>query len=345
MAALLRPSLWEGGDTSLRALSRERGIVYGCAANSQQLQDGSFVAAVAREAGILVPEYQLKRGVVEAVRGSFDFTGPDMLLGFAQAHGMKFRGHPLVWHKRNPDWLEDAVLSSRDPELHTGYIDEVARHYRGKMHSWDVVNEAVAPEQGRPDNLRDTLWLKAFGPSYIDMAYHAAREADPAALRVYNDWGCETDTPAHDRFRAATLDFLEQALARGVPIEGLGLQGHLQAFGPVVNQPKLREFLAQVKSMGLKILVTELDVDDSGGPLDIAVRDRAVADATRRFLDVILDNEATIAVLTWGLSNRYLEPPGWKERLMGYSPRELPLDGDLQKTPMWQAMASAFAAG
>src|SRR5205085_4154043 len=141
----------------------------------------------------------------------------------------------------------------------------------------------------------------------------------------------------NDRFRAATLDFLEHALARGVPIGALGLQGHLAAFGTPVDQKKLAAFLGNVKSLGLRILVTEHDVDDSGGPADTASRDRAVADASRRFLDVVLDAHP-IAVLTWGLSDRFLDPPGWRAELAGYRPRMLPLDRDFRRKPLWTAM-------
>jgi endo-1,4-beta-xylanase len=340
----LRPSIREGNEQGLRQLAAHRGIVYGCAVNTRELQDEDFAGALVREAGILVPEYEMKRGVIEAVRGQLDFGPCETMLDFARRHAMSFRGHPLVWHKRNPEWLDDDALASRDPDLLGGYIQSVIGHFRGRVHSWDVVNEAIAPEDGRKDALRNTIWLKVYGPSYVDTAFHAAREADPRAMLVYNDWGCEEGGPKNDRFRAATLEFLEQALARRTPIDALGLQGHLAAFGPQVDQRKLREFLDRVRSLGLHILVTEHDVDDSGGPPDIKVRDRAVADSSRKFLDVVLDNSATIAVLTWGLSDRFLDPPGWRQRLAGYFPRTLPLDSDLQRTPMWQSMAQAFEA-
>ncbi len=342
-AGLLRASLSDDQSASLRAIAAQRGVVYGSAVTSYELRDPVFAACLAREAGVLVAEYEMKRGVIEENRDRYDFSGLDNLLAFAQAHGMAFRGHPLVWHHRNPDWLEPAVLAERDSALNTGYIEAVMRHGKGRIHSWDVVNEAIAPEDGRPDNLRNTFWLQAFGPSYIDAAFHAARAADPTTQLVYNDWGCENSGDKHDRFRAATLNFLEGALSRGVPIDGLGLQGHLQAFGPPIDQKKLRDFLAKVQQMGLKILVTEHDVDDSGGPSDIAARDQAVAESSKRFLEVVLDNSATEAVLTWGLSDRFLKPSGWRETLSGYSPRTLPLDGDMQRTPMWRAMARVLA--
>lgn len=323
---------------SLRTHATRRHLIYGCAANTFQLKDSNFVATLARESGMLVAEYEMKRRFIENTPGQYDFGAGDALLKFATAHDMAFRGHTLVWHRNNPAWLENAVTDSQDTRLLTSYIEAVTGHYKGKLHSWDVVNEAISPEDGRVDGLRNSFWLKAFGPSYIDLVFHSARASDPNALLVYNDQGCEAGAPEDDRFRSAVLKFLEQALVRRVPIHALGLQGHLRAYGTPVDQKKLRAFLDDVKSLGLRILVTEHDVSDDGGPWDKAARDRAVADTSRRFLDVVLANSATIAVLTWGLSDRFLA-----DGFFGSKLRALPLDVELRRKPMWQAIASAFA--
>lgn len=332
------------GDASLRRLAEARGVLFGAAAGSYQLGENNFAAALARDCNILVPEYELKRLIVEPTPGQFDFSGADRLVDFAVRHGMKMRGHTCVWYAANPSWLEDKVLNARDDEILTFFITKMMARYRGRFHSWDVVNEAIWPQDGRGDGLRNCVWLKRFGASYIDLAYHTAKQADPEALLVYNDWGCEGGEAWNDIFRATTLRFLEGAKKRGVPIDALGLQGHLNGFGIPIDQKKLRTFLSEVAAMGLKILVTELDVDDSKAPRDIAARDRAVGDATRRFLDVVLDNKATIAVLSWGLSDRYLhKPEGLEAMLSGYAPRKLPLDANLNPKPMWSAIAGALA--
>src|ERR1700753_4305128 len=324
----LRPSIVSDSRLGLRDLAAARGIVFGCAAASYELKDTAFSMALAREAGILSAEYEMKRAALEPSPGQYDFSGADALFAFARAHRMAFRGHTLVWHHSNPPWLEEALQKPNAERLLTNSITTVVEHYRGRVTSWDVVNEIIAPGDGRSDGLRNSFWLKRFGPSYIDLAFHAARAADPDAMLVYNDWGCEWGAPENDRFRAATLTFLQRALARGVPIQALGMQGHLSAFGTQVDEKKLAAFLRAVQQMGLKILVTEHDVDDSGGPSDIAMRDKAVADASRRFLDGMLAYPATIAVLTWGLSDRFIDPPGLADRLAGRYPRMLPLDRD-----------------
>ena len=328
---------------SLRKLAAARGFVFGCATGNYELREEDFKFAFLRDCAMMVPEYELKRDLIEPAQGQFDFSAPDALLDFSREHGLLFRGHPLVWYASNPPWLEQAVAEASDEAILTGYVTKVATHFRGRVHSWDVVNEAIEPKDGRADGLRNSFWLKKFGPDYIDLAFHAAREADPAALLVYNDYGIEEDGPERDERRRQTLKLLEGMIARGVPVGAFGVQAHLQAFGHTTDAKKLEAFLAEVRATGLRILVTEHDVDDSGGPIDFLSRDRAVADASRRFLDVVLDNPSTMAVLTWGLSDRYLRAEGMRNTLLRGNPRKLPLDSDMRPTAMREAMARAFA--
>lgn len=326
---------------TLRGLAAAKGLIYGAETATYDIGFPDFAELLPREAALLVPGYEMKRKEIEKVRGQMDFSVLDKLFIFARNHGMLVRGHPLVWYFANPPWLADALAARRDETLLTGYVGAMMRRYRGRLHSVDVVNEAIATDG---NGFRPSPWLTAFGPSYIDMAFHAARQADDTALLTYNDWGCEQGAPLNDRFRATTLKFLDGLLARKVPVQALGLQSHLAAFGPHVDQRKLRAFLAEVAARGLAILVTELDVEDSGGPSDIALRDRAVADEARRFLDVVLDSPATRLVVTWGLSDRYLDPPDdWKLRLMGWHGRTLPYDVNLRRKPLWDAIAQSFA--
>ncbi len=322
---------------SLKAIAASKGFVFGAAAASYELKHRDFVLAALHDCAQLVPEYEMKRDALEPNRGQYNFTDLDALFAFAALNGLSMRGHPLVWYAANPPWLAPALQARRDERLMTGYIQTLMRRYT--MASVDVVNEAIATDG---NGLRPSPWLNAFGPRYIDMAFHAARAANPRAKLIYNDWGCEQGP--NDRFRATTLKLLDGLLARNVPIDGLGLQGHLEAFGPKVDQRKLRDFLEEIRARGLSILVTELDVLDSGGPSDIAQRDRAVADEARRFLDVALDNPATNAVLIWNLSDRYVDPPDeWKLKLTGFRYRKLPYDAQMRRKPLWNALATSFA--
>jgi endo-1,4-beta-xylanase len=327
---------------SLAALAAASGIIFGTAAATYELNDADFSPLLARQAAMLVPEYEMKRAVVEPKPGAYDFSGIDTLMTFARTHNMAFRGHPLVWYAANPPWLEEAVLTRRDEKLLTNYVTTLAGRYRGRMHSLDVVNEALADDGS---GLRQSFWLKAFGPSYMDMAFHAARAADPTALLVYNDYGCEPGGRQGDRVRANCLKLLDGLIARGAPVQALGLQSHLFAFGEHVDQKKLHDFLAEVAARGLGILVTELDVRDEAGPSDIAQRDQAVADEASRYLDVVLNNRNTRTVLTWGLSDRYADPPASLGlKMTGWRDRKFPFDDSFRPKPLAGALARAFSA-
>ncbi len=323
----------------LRDLAAARGLFFGAATNNYWQRDADFTQALLDDCAIIVPEYELKRDLTEPVRGQYDFSASDALVSFARANDLMFRGHPLVWYASNPPWLEEAVAAAKDERIFTDYIAAACHHYRGQVHSWDVVNEAIEPADG---GLRNSFWLKRFGPGYIDTAFRAARQADPHALLVYNDYSLEEAGPVYDARRRATLELLAGLKARGVPIDALGLQAHLSAFGHRIDQRVLRDFLDAVSAMGLRIIVTELDVDDGDGALDADARDAAVADISRRFLDVALDNAATLGVLTWGLSDRYLKYDGTRDALLRGTPRKLPLDRNMAPTAMHTTLAAAL---
>lgn len=350
-ATLVAPSARSEEEAALRTRAAKRGLLYGCAVESQYLlRDIPYNQAVSREANILVPEYELKCHVVRAEPDRLDFKGANLIAALATQHKMQMRGHTLVWHAANAPWLVAQLAAKPSERILTDHIAMVAGYYRGRIHSWDVVNEAIEPKEGHPDGLRTkSPWYQAFGPSYIETAFHAARQADPNALLFYNDYFVEGSSSSHLRRRVALLRLCEKLLAKRVPIDAVGIQGHLEGFSEPFDEKIFARFLADIRSLGLKIMVTEFDVADIGGPADIVKRDAEVASLTRRFMDVLLDCPATIGMLTWGLSDRYswLSSPiygkeyNWPD---GQLSRGLPLDGDLQRKPMWQAIAKAFGS-
>jgi len=335
----------EAGGPPLRERAARKGLFYGAAIKTRDFADAAFAQAYVREVGMVVPEWETKRNVIERSRGTLDFSSAEKLHDFAQTHDMVFRGHCLVWHQSNPIWLERAVAKA-DEAVIVDYAAAVAAQFAGRMHSWDVVNEAIDPKSGRPDGLRESFWLKAFGERYLDLAFQAARAGDPGALLVYNDFDLEYAGEPFESRRRSVLGLLERLRSRDVPVGALGMQAHLRAYGRTFDAKVFGRFLAEVAGMGLKIIVSELDVIDSGGPGSPADRDRAVADMTRRHLDVVLARPETLGVVTWGLSDRYtwLAMREAGRRSEGQQPRVLPLDTELRRKPMWTALAQAFDA-
>ena len=331
---------------TLRQQAAAKGILYGAAARQLNLAtDPTLAASYARECGVMVPEWELKWDAVHPEPKRYDFTKTDWMLNFAQSHSMQFRGHTLVWNQALPAWFRETVNSSNAEQVLSEHIATVVGRYAGKIHSWDVVNEAVEPREGRSDGLRQTPWLELLGPDHIELAFRLAAAADPHALLVYNDDSMGYDIPFNDDKRAAVLKLLERLKAKNVPIHALGLESHLgldtlpqQHFNP----QKLRQFLAEVAGLGLKIMVTELDVIDRDLPFDLESRDQIVASAYQDYLAVILDEPAVIAVVNWGLSDRVTWISNYAARSDGAPPRPLPLDIDCQRKLAWTAMIKQF---
>jgi endo-1,4-beta-xylanase len=272
----------------------------------------------------------------------------DWLVDFAVAHGLLCRGHNLLWYWSIPKWFKELSDRSMARTAMLRRVTGMVSRYRGRIDSWDVVNEPVGPDDDRADHLRADVFLKQVGPEYLSLAYTAARAADPEARLVLNECGVEYDTPDMDRKRGAVLDLLEDMRKRHVPIDALGIQAHLSVGRYPFSEQKLRDYLKRAAAIGLEIQITELDCTDELAPPDIPARDRLVADEYRRFLDVALDEPAVKIVMSWGLSDRYSwivrhENNAEQRRPDGTEERPLPFDRDLQRKPAWHALAEAFA--
>ena len=280
-------------------------------------------------------------------RGTPDPAREDPNVAFARAHGIKLTGAHLLWHELTPHWFSDLASQDEARQAIADHIAAMARHFAGEVYSWNVVNEAMDPQEGRPDGLRHSPLLAKLGPSFIEFGFREARQANPGVLLVYNDYGTEMDIP-HDAARRRTmLRLLESLRSRNVPIDAVGLQSHLKMNGSRFNEKIYRDFLREISGMGLKIMITELDVLDLKTPSDLRQRDQAVADLYSRYLNVVLDELAVVAVVTWGLSDRYtwLTPhsnPNYV-REDGTPMRPLPFDAAFNPKPAFYAMLSAFA--
>ena len=331
----------------LKDFAAAKGLIYGSESLSFYLsRDKNYATRFAQEIEILVAGWELKwcagKKPLRPSPDSFDFTAGDWIVNFAHDHGLLFRGHTLVWHKALPLWFKSKVNPQNAEQFLGKHIQTVVGRYAGYIHSWDVVNEAINPSDGRSDGLRKTQWLEFLGSDYIDFAFRVAAEADPQALLVYNETGLDYDTPEDEAKRKALLKLLYRLKAMGTPIHALGIQAHLRAKENRFSPDKLRDFLRHVGSLDLKIMITELDVSDQGLPQDIDERDRLVAQHYYDYLSVVLDEPAVIGVLTWGLSDRYTWLSNHRPRADGLPVRPLPLDRDLNRKPAWYAIAQAF---
>jgi len=335
----------------LRKAAAEKELLYGTTISAEQINDDrEFVGLVLQQAGLVVAENDMKWSIMNrGTRGDDDYGPADTVAAFALENNLALRGHNLLWHHRTPSWYFRLNARSELERAIVEHIQAMVGRYRGMVHSWDVVNEPIEPKDGRSDGLRNGVFLEKLGADYIDLAFQTARETDPAARLVVNDYDLEFDTPEQEARRTTLLNLLERMQRSGTPVDVVGIETHLScAGGPPFSASRLRRFLAELAGLGLTIQITELDVTDENAPADPVVRDSLVADAYSRFLDAALDEAAVKMVVTWGLSDRHSwivrrETHQSKWRNDGALSRPLPFDADLKAKPAYEAIAQAFA--
>ena len=332
------------GDASLGAHGAAHGLLYGCAVNMNALgADAAYAALIREQCRIVVAENAMKWGALRPSADGFNFDQTDALVAFAESNRMKIRGHNLVWHQSNPKWLEATATKENARDLLVTHIETVAGRYAGRMHSWDVVNEAIHVEEGRPDGLRNSLWLRLIGEEYIELAFKTAREADPQALLTYNEYGIEEETRAGEQKRAAVIEMLRRMAARRVPVDAVGVQSHIAAGTTgVAYGAGLMRFIAAARELGLQVFITEMDVNDRALAADGPGRDAAVAAAYRQYLELVLGDPAVRLVLTWGITDRYTWLDHEESRADGKPERPLLFDAAGKAKASFFAVRDAF---
>ena len=225
----------------------------------------------------LTPENAMKMGPIHPEENRYFWRDADSIVNFAQAHGLRVRGHNLCWHNQTPKWMfadADGKTVSKEILLQRlkDHITTVVSRYKGKLYAWDVVNEAISD---KPDEyLRNSEWYKICGEEYIAKAFEYAHEADPDAVLFYNDYNEISPVKREKIYRL--VKGLKDA---GVPIGGIGLQSHW-----AVNEPSRGQLDSTIKrfaDLGLKVQITELDI--SVYPKEHNARERKPEDADTAF--------------------------------------------------------------
>lgn len=230
-------------------------FVMGVAVSPRMMDEGAESALIRQQFGSLTAENAMKMGPIHPEENRYNWDPADKIADFASRHGLKLRGHTLCWHNQTPAWLftkdgRDITKYELLARLRQHIFDVVGR-YRGKIYAWDVVNEAVP--DGGSDLYRKTKFYDIIGEEYIEMAFRYAHEADPTCLLFYNDYNTESPQKREKIYR-----LLKGLIEKGVPVHGVGLQGHWSLEEPTAQA--LATSIEQFASLGLKVQITELDV-------------------------------------------------------------------------------------
>ena len=280
--------------------------------------DNDYTGIAGAEYNFFTCEGEMKFGGTEPSYNTFTFGKGDEILNWAKGEGGIVHGHNLIWYTANPKWVFD--LNATSPQWAPGalklfllnHIDNVLAHWKGQIYAWDVVNEAISGQKSDTTNWRNDLrykgteyyddpWADNIGSDYIEIAFQRARQDDPSAILVYNDYNQEEVNTKSNIEYSMIKDFL----GRGIPVDAVGFQCHWNDRIPDFNS--FATNMDRFAKLGLKIFITELDTKNPNGvagnvpnaPNDIQAR------TYYGTLDKALRQPAVIGFQICGVNDRY----------------------------------------
>jgi len=321
---------------TLAQAAAHHSIKVGAAADSPFLSDASYATILGSEFSQLQAENEMKFSVLHPAAGTYDFTGGDALVSFAQSHSMAVRGHTLVWHNQVPSWVTSGGYTSAQlSTILQDHINTVSGHYAGKIYAWDVVNEAFNDD----GTMRSTIWydqpgigFAGMGTRYIEQALNWAHVADPNAKLFYNDYNTEPMGPKSDAVYAMAHDFK----TRGVPLDGVGFQFHVDlTFDNPNTLSSVASNFQRFAALGLEIHITELDIrlsDPTASSLN------AQAKLYGELATICVQQPSCKLFQTWGLTDKHSWIPQFYPG-MGWA---LLWDANYQKKPAYLSVNKAL---
>ncbi len=306
----------------------------GTALNAQQItgQDAASVQVVKTHFNAIVAENCMKSGLVQPREGQFNFDLPDQFVKFGEENNMLINGHTLIWHSQAPRWFftdslgrdvsREVLIQRMKTHIHT-----VVGRYKGRVHTWDVVNEAILDD----GTWRKSKFYQIIGKDFIKLAFQFAQEADPKAELYYNDYSMSMP-----KKRAGVVEMVKELQQQGVKIDGIGMQGHIG-----LDYPTLEDFensILAFSGLGIKVMITELDLtvlpmpsgnigaevsanfeyDQKMNPYAKGLPDSVNQRFQQRYLDffkLFLKHQDKISRVTlWGVSDKDSWRNGWPVR-------------------------------
>jgi len=305
----------------LRDLAAARNIQFGYASlqDFYHRPDGAIYAATAAsEFNLVTPENSMKMDVVNPSPGRYQFADTDNLVEFAKQNDMAIHGHPILWHRQLPEWIQNVAPEELEGHMRE-YIHRSMIRYENDIELWDVVNEPVGDNGG----FRDSIWFQAMGESYLDIAFLQARASAPNGILLLNDFDIAFDGPKADTL----FNILNGLIEREVPIDGVGFQLHV--FDEFNEFDEVRDNFQRVADLDLDIYITELDVALSGNN-NLQTQSNVYAE----LVTICLEQPRCKAIQTWGFTDQY----SFRENFL-----PLMLDKSYQPKPAYEAIQNALS--
>ena len=310
--------------STLRAAAEAQGKYFGTEVTGSMIDNSTITNLAGQQFDMVTPGNEMKWDTTEPSNGSYNFAPGDAIVAFAKAHGMRVRGHNLVWQSQLPSWVSSLPLNQVQQAMET-HITTEASHYKGQIYAWDVVNE---PFNGDGSYVSDVFY-RAMGSGYIADALRTAHAADPSAQLYINDYSIEGENAKSN----AMYSLVQSLLAQGVPINGVGFESHF-ILGQVPSS--MLANMQRFAALGVNVAVTELD-DRIQLPATTADLNQQATDYATVVSDC-LQVSRCVGVSQWGVGDADSWIPG---TFSGWGAATM-YDQNYQPKPAYAAALSAL---
>ncbi|TBU27857.1 endo-beta-1,4-glucanase [Dichomitus squalens] len=304
-------------------------LYFGTATNADQWNDTTYYDILKDDAefGQITPANVMKWFDTEPEPGVFNFTDGDVIANFAKRTGKKLRGHNCVWYNQLPGWLQNGTFTRAELALIVErHCFELVNHYRGQVYSWDVINEPFNDD----GTWRSDIFYNTLNTTYIPLALRAARLADPGAKLYINDYNIEGTGPKATALKNLVKDLKQH----GVPIDGVGIQGHMIVGElPTTIQQNMEEFTA----LGIEVAVTELDIRFDALPPTAEGLAQQRADY-ETFVQACNAVPRCVGVTVWDFTDKY----SWVPSTFPGQGAACPWDENYTKKPAYDGIIEGF---
>jgi len=289
-----------------------------------------YNGVVSKEYNSITAENAMKFGALQPAQNTFSWTDADYLVDYALANNKRIHGHTLNWYTSLPSWVTNFVGDSAAWEnLLKTHIQTVVTHFKGKVASWDVVNEAFNDD----GTIRNSIWVKNLGADYIARCFQYANQADPNAILFYNDYGHEYSAAK----RTAITNMITSFKTRGIPIHGIGMQFHMTYTQTDAN---ISAAMNAAAATGLKVHISELDIRLNNDKVQgLVFTATLAAQQAAKYKFVVSAYNAIPAaqkygITTWNVGDADSWIPGW----LGAPDWPLPFDGNYLRKPAYRSI-------
>jgi len=310
--------------STLKDYGTAAGKDIGFALDPNRLSESAYKSIADSEFSLVVPENAMKWDSTEPSQNSFSYSSGDQVAQYAAQSGKKLYGHTFVWHQQLPGWVSNLSGSALESAM-TNHIINVATHFKGKVFSWDVVNEAFEDNGSR----RSSVFQQRLGDGYIETAFKTARAVDPTAKLCINDYSIENINSKSTAIYNLVKDFK----SRGVPIDCVGFQSHL-IVGQVPGD--FQQNLQRFADLGVDVRITELDIR-MNTPSDSSKLAQQAADYKKVF-QACLGVTRCQGVTIWGITDKY----SWVPDTFSGQGAALVWDNNYAKKPAYDGIVAAF---